>query len=60
MLPLNPPAMVRDVVAACTRAGGRIYLVGGGVRDHLMHRPLKDWDLEVYGLPAATLERVLG
>lgn len=60
MLDIQPPSVVRDVVSAVGAAGGRVYLVGGGVRDHLMHRPLKDWDLEVYGLPADALERVLG
>ena len=29
--------------------GGRALLVGGCVRDELMNRQPKDWDLEVYG-----------
>jgi tRNA nucleotidyltransferase (CCA-adding enzyme) len=59
---LTPPAVppaVRALAEAIDRAGGRAYLVGGGVRDHLTGHPVKDWDLEVFGLPADELERVL-
>jgi len=35
-------------------------VVGGTVRDRFLDRPLVDWDLEVYGLDAATLRRVVG
>jgi len=34
------------------RRGGRALLVGGCVRDALLQTPVKDWDLEVYGLSA--------
>ena len=33
--------------------------MGGGVRDHLLQAPVKDWDLEVYGLDDESLVRVL-
>jgi tRNA nucleotidyltransferase (CCA-adding enzyme) len=39
--------------------GGRAYVVGGGVRDHLRGLPTHDWDIEVFGLPLEDLERVL-
>jgi tRNA nucleotidyltransferase (CCA-adding enzyme) len=55
----DPPHLVRRVVAACAAAGGRALLVGGCVRDHLLDLPVKDWDLEVFGLDTDTLERVL-
>ncbi len=42
------------------RAGGRAYVVGGAVRDRLLHRTSKDLDLEVFGLSAAQLQEVLG
>ena len=35
--------------------GGRALLVGGSVRDALMGRPVKDFDIEVHGLDAWTL-----
>lgn len=58
-LELSPPPLVSAIVAACAAAGGRAYLVGGSVRDHLLGAPIKDWDLEVYGLDADALERTL-
>ncbi|TVQ91344.1 MAG: CCA tRNA nucleotidyltransferase [Deltaproteobacteria bacterium] len=55
-LPQQILRLARDV----DRAGGRIYLVGGSVRDHLLGRPVKDFDLEVFSLPAPALEQILG
>ena len=37
----------------------RAYLVGGCVRDGLLGRPQKDFDIEVYGLPYEALQRCL-
>jgi tRNA nucleotidyltransferase (CCA-adding enzyme) len=45
-------ATVEALCAALRREGGRPFLVGGGVRDHLLGRSPKDFDIEVYGLPA--------
>lgn len=42
-----PPALAR--VLAETPALRRAYLVGGCVRDALLRRPLKDFDVEVFG-----------
>jgi tRNA nucleotidyltransferase (CCA-adding enzyme) len=50
---------VRELAAEIGRRGGRMYLVGGGVRDHFMGLPVKDWDLEVFGLPADQLVKIL-
>ena len=33
-------------------AGGRALLVGGAVRDALLGRQVKDFDLEIHGLSA--------
>lgn len=41
------------------RSGGRAMLVGGCVRDDLMGRAIKDWDLEVYGLEPEKLRGIL-
>jgi tRNA nucleotidyltransferase (CCA-adding enzyme) len=38
---------------------GRALLVGGCVRDGLMGRPPKDWDLEVYDIAPAQLRELL-
>ena len=40
-------------------SGGRALVVGGWVRDRIMNRACKDLDLEVYGLPADALRRLL-
>jgi tRNA nucleotidyltransferase (CCA-adding enzyme) len=40
-------------------AGGRALLVGGCVRDGLLGIPTKDVDIEVYGLSADDIERIL-
>lgn len=40
-------------------AGGRPRLVGGCVRDALLGMTSKDIDIEVYGLPAEELQRIL-
>ena len=49
---LNLAKTVRD-------AGGRALLVGGCVRDALMEKQPKDWDVEVYGVEPARLREVL-
>jgi tRNA nucleotidyltransferase (CCA-adding enzyme) len=41
------------------KAGGRALMVGGAVRDGLLGLPLKDADIEVFGLPAEELRAVL-
>ncbi len=39
--------------------GGRALIVGGAVRDAVLERVVKDVDVEVYGIPADELERLL-
>lgn len=41
-------------------AGGRALLVGGCVRDAILTIPPKDIDIEVFGLNAKTLEKLIG
>jgi tRNA nucleotidyltransferase (CCA-adding enzyme) len=53
------PEGVRLLLAALRAAGGRPYVVGGAVRDALLGLPVKDYDVEVYGLPADRLREVL-
>ena len=49
----------RAVAELARSLGGRAWLVGGCVRDALLGRPCHDFDLEVYGVPAARLEAAL-
>jgi tRNA nucleotidyltransferase (CCA-adding enzyme) len=53
------PEKVQTLARVILEAGGRALLVGGCVRDELMGNPIKDWDLEVYGLKPARLRDVL-
>jgi tRNA nucleotidyltransferase (CCA-adding enzyme) len=53
------PASLTALCERLARVGGRALLVGGAVRDGLLGLGLKDYDLEVYGLPAEVLRREL-
>jgi len=55
----NDPA-ARDAYVALSRAGGHVYVVGGAVRDAHLGKTPKDVDLMVVGLPAETVNQVLG
>lgn len=46
-------------VEAVVRAGGRVFLVGGAVRDLMMGVACKDIDLEVHGLDVERLTAIL-
>ena len=50
---------VRDVATALREFDGRAVLVGGAVRDGLLGLPVKDLDVEVFGVDLNTLRRVL-
>ena len=50
---------VLNLAEAIRAGGGRALLVGGCVRDELMGRQAKDWDLEVYGIKAVRLRELL-
>lgn len=56
---LSFPEKILDLAGAIQAAGGRALLVGGCVRDQLMGREAKDWDLEVYGLDSQLLRDIL-
>lgn len=47
------------VLNAIDAAGGTAYFVGGMVRDMLLQRPTKDIDIEIHGLTAAHIEKLL-
>jgi len=53
------PAHVLQVARAISKAGGRALLVGGCVRDPIMGRTPKDWDLEVYQTDSERLREIL-
>lgn len=51
---------VRVVAELVKRVGGRALLVGGCVRDKLLGREPKDFDIECFGISGDALRRVLG
>ncbi|HEX5216985.1 MAG TPA: hypothetical protein VFV98_16095 [Vicinamibacterales bacterium] len=53
------PEVVTALARAVHDAGGRALVVGGCVRDELLGRTPKDYDVEVYGLAAARLRGLL-
>lgn len=53
------PEKVIALAQAVRDEGGRALLVGGCVRDALMGRAAKDWDLEVYELAPERLREIL-
>ena len=56
---METPEVVRDILELVRNLGGRVYLVGGAVVDHLLGDEPKDWDLEVHGVPFDALQDCL-
>jgi len=49
----------REIAATVARAGGRVLVVGGWVRDQLLGHVSTNIDLEVFGMPAGRLRQLL-
>ena len=50
---------VLSICRAVKEEGGRAFLVGGWVRDHLIGIESKDYDIEVYGVSVPALHKLL-
>ncbi len=50
---------VLEIAHKCRKIGGRALLVGGCVRDAVMGIPSKDADMEVFGIEAEKLQKML-
>ena len=50
------PQEVRSVLNTLYSAGYEAYLVGGCVRDHLLNRPVKDYDVATSALPEEVMK----
>jgi len=59
MMKIEIPERVLKLADAVRDAGGRALLVGGCVRDELMGKQPKDWDVEVYGIEPPKLRDLL-
>ena len=53
------PEKILELARAVRAGGGRALMVGGCVRDRLLGRGAKDWDVEVYGVEPARLRQLL-
>jgi tRNA nucleotidyltransferase (CCA-adding enzyme) len=51
--------IARAIAKEANATGGRALLVGGWVRDRLLGLPSKDIDVEVFGIPAPQLRKIL-
>lgn len=58
-IPESPDIPLPEFFEKVRERGGRALFVGGCVRDALLGRQSKDFDVEVYGLPAADVEALL-
>lgn len=56
---LNDQDLARAIAREVAQLGGRVYYVGGYVRDQILGRENKDVDIEVHGVEVDALERVL-
>jgi tRNA nucleotidyltransferase (CCA-adding enzyme) len=56
---MHVPEIVLKLAETARAAGGRALLVGGCVRDELMGKQPKDWDVEVYGIEPVRLRELL-
>ncbi len=53
---MNIPAYIKDIVKALQVSGYEAYIVGGCVRDVLMNKEPKDWDITTNALPEEILK----
>ena len=58
-MPSPIPEKILRLAREVRGEGGRALMVGGCVRDRLMGRGAKDWDVEVYGVEPAVLRELL-
>ncbi|HYX30396.1 MAG TPA: hypothetical protein VE863_17780 [Pyrinomonadaceae bacterium] len=56
---MDIPDQVLNIARVVRDEGGRALLVGGCVRDELMDKQPKDWDVEVYGIQPPQLREIL-
>lgn len=55
---LNNEELVQKLAERVSDCGGRVYFVGGCVRDWLLNRENKDIDIEVYGITPEKLKEI--
>jgi putative nucleotidyltransferase with HDIG domain len=53
---VNLPKLVQGIIEDLEKAGFKVYVVGGAVRDLIMEREVLDWDLTTSALPEESLK----
>ena len=53
---LNIPQSILEIIKKFEQEGFEIYLVGGSVRNMLLSKPVKDWDLTTNATPEDVLK----
>ena len=57
---MKPPKILETISHVLREKNAKAIIVGGSVRDHFLQLPIKDYDVEVYGLESvSTLEEIL-
>lgn len=56
---MTATALIKALARNAKSAGGRIFIVGGAVRDKLLGLPVKDVDLELFGFSVQRAHRFL-
>ncbi len=51
--------VITDIAKQVKAAGGQTFLVGGPVRDQLLGLPVKDYDLEIFGLSGDQIRAIV-
>lgn len=46
----NLPSILEEILKALQKIGATPILVGGSVRDHFLNIPIKDYDIEIFGI----------
>ena len=57
-LPMEIPESLYQLIDILTRAGFEAYIVGGAVRDTLLGRPPKDYDVSTNAKPQEVIRRL--
>ncbi|MBP1745266.1 MAG: cca, partial [Firmicutes bacterium] len=55
----NKTMMLKDISRRISDAGGRVFYVGGYVRDKFIGKESKDIDVEIYGIDYPVLMDIL-
>lgn len=56
---MEVPILIEELAYAINLNGGRSFFVGGCVRDDILGLPIKDYDIEVYGIQPEKLANIL-